>query len=169
MTLALTPETCDIRHYMEGESVPLNCIEVTFVEDCVAFFGGNVPARVFLAPAVTEKMLGPLWCITETNDKEEANMICSTVVIQVMVQSELVSGDDAIVSRIRKVYEEKPITVALRIPVLLNTKTLVRGDVLRVFAKKTTQKREEKPSRSRLRKLRKRQSLQQSADGFRPC
>ena len=71
-------------------------------------------------------------------------MIWSTVVTQVMVQSELLSGDGAIISRIRKVYEEKPITAALRIPVLLNTKTLVRGDVLRVFAKKTTQKREEK-------------------------
>ena len=63
-------------------------------------------------------------------------MIWSTVVTQVMVQSELVSGDGAIISRIRKVYEEKPITAALRIPVLLNTKTLVRGGVLRVYAKK---------------------------------
>ena len=38
----------------------------------------------------------------------------------------------------------KQINAGLRIPVLLNTKTLTRGDVLRVFAKKTTQKREEK-------------------------
>ena len=89
MTLALTPETCDVRHCMEGESVPLNCLEVTFVESCAAFFWDNIPARLFLAPAVTEKMLAPLWCITETNDKEETNVIWSTVVVEVMVQSEL--------------------------------------------------------------------------------
>ena len=129
---------------MEGESVPLNCLEVTFVESCVEFFGGNIPARLFLAPAVTEKMLAPLWCITETNDKEEANVIWSTVVVEVMIQSELLSGEPAMVKRIRRVYEEKPITVGLRIPVLFHTKTLVRGDILRVFSKRTPQKREEK-------------------------
>ena len=88
-------------------------------------------------------MLAPLWCVTETSDKEEANVIWSTVVAQVMIASELLGGDPVIAKRIRRVYEEAPCSAWVRFPVLLNTKTLTRGDVLRVFAKKTSPNREE--------------------------
>ena len=61
-----------------------------------------------------------------------------------MIASELLGGDPVIAKRIRRVYEEATCSAWVRIPVLLNTKTLTRGDVLRAFAKKTTQNSEEK-------------------------
>ena len=105
------------------------------------FFPGSIPYRLFLAPAVSTTMLAPLWCITETNVLEEANVLWSTVVVEVMTCVELWVGCPIMTKRIRLAYEEDTCSAWVRIPVLLNTKALSRGGVLRVYAKTTAPNR----------------------------
>ena len=136
MTLVLLPETTELKSLPLHEPVPKGHVEVTFNEEGMEVFAKNCGFRFYLAPAVVSSSVATLWHVRPAGNEEDVNMAWFAVEAQVHASGTIACVSSSLAKSLTKPFEEEECTVLVRIPVLVNTKPILKGEALHTFLAK---------------------------------
>lgn len=130
MTLVLLPETTELKSLSIEEPVPKGHVEVTFKEEGMEVFEPKCGYRFFLAPAVSTASVATLWHVRPAEKEEDVNMAWFRVEAQVQSSGTVASICSELAQALTVPFEQEECTVFVRIPVLVNTKPILKGEAL---------------------------------------